>query len=152
MSNEKKKKLSIRTKYLIVCLVLGAILYKYAKPVDILFIIFAIFYIVALIVIVSIVIAILKYISNKISGKRDKRKDSLYRTESKKESIESTTMHEKVSQDVHDERAIKCTHPIGKEKYFDQLDNYLANGLIDKNEYRVLKERYDKLNIPENMH
>ena len=50
------------------------------------------------------------------------------------------------------EEAVKCTHPRGRDKYIHQLDNFLANGIIDKSEYRVLKERYDKLNIPENMH
>ena len=50
------------------------------------------------------------------------------------------------------EEAVKCTHPRGKEKYIRQLDNFLANGIIDKNEYRVLKARYEKANIPENMH
>ena len=50
------------------------------------------------------------------------------------------------------EKAVKCAHPRGREKYFHQLDNFLANGIIDKNEYRVLKARYEKANIPENMH
>ena len=50
------------------------------------------------------------------------------------------------------EEAIKCAHPRGREKYIHQLDNFLANGIIDKNEYRVLKARYEKANIPENMH
>ena len=50
------------------------------------------------------------------------------------------------------EKAVKCAHPRGKEKYFVQLDGFLANGIIDKNEYRVLKERYEKVVIPENMH
>ena len=56
------------------------------------------------------------------------------------------------SRDDVSEQAIKCTHPRGREKYIHQLDNFLSNGIIDKSEYRVLKERYDKLNIPENMH
>ena len=51
-----------------------------------------------------------------------------------------------------EEKAVKCAHPRGKEKYIHQLDNFLANGIIDKNEYRVLKARYEKANIPENMH
>ena len=51
-----------------------------------------------------------------------------------------------------EEKAVNCAHPIGKEKYIHQLDNFLANGIIDKNEYRVLKARYEKANIPENMH
>ena len=62
---------------------------------------------------------------------------------------------EETSQVLHEEfeeQAVKCTHPRGKEKYIAQLDNFLANGLIDKAEYRVLKERYEKTQVPDNMH
>ena len=54
--------------------------------------------------------------------------------------------------DELEEEAVKCAHLRGKEKYIQQLDNFLASGLIDKAEYRVLKARYDKLNITDNMH
>lgn len=145
MSNEKKKKLSINKKYLIVCLILGAILYKYAKPVDILFTIFAILYIVVLIYIVSIAIAILKYISYKISEKID----SIYNPERSEKAASQRLMREKNDQKA---QAVKCTHSTGREKYIQQLDEYLANGIIDKSEYRMMKERYEKLDIPDNMH
>ena len=50
------------------------------------------------------------------------------------------------------EDAVTCEHHTGKEKYFRQLDGYLQAGLIDKAEYRTLKERYSKLEIPEDYH
>ena len=50
------------------------------------------------------------------------------------------------------EEAISCAHHTGKEKYIGQLDSYLKAGLIDKAEYRALKERYSKLDIPEDYH
>lgn len=72
---------------------------------------------------------------------------SMYHAERAKEKAKHIFMREEF-----EEEAIKCTHPRGREKYIHQLDNFLSNGIIDKLEYRLLKERYDKLNIPENMH
>ena len=50
------------------------------------------------------------------------------------------------------EEAIHCSHVRGKQKYIEQLESYLKNGIIDKAEYRVLKERYEKLDIPDDYH
>ncbi len=72
---------------------------------------------------------------------------SVYHAERAKEKAKHIFMKEEF-----EEEAVKCAHPRGREKYIHQLDNFLANGIIDKSEYRVLKERYDKINIPDNMH
>ena len=50
------------------------------------------------------------------------------------------------------EEAIHCQHKSGKQKYLDQLDSFLANGIIDRAEYRTLRERYSKLEIDEDYH
>ena len=50
------------------------------------------------------------------------------------------------------EEAIHCQHKTGKQKYLDQLDSFLANGIIDRAEYRTLRERYSKLEIDEDYH
>ena len=50
------------------------------------------------------------------------------------------------------EEAITCQHLTGKEKYIQQLDSYLKAGLIDKAEYKIMKERYSELEIPEDYH
>ena len=50
------------------------------------------------------------------------------------------------------EEAIHCQHKSGREKYLDQLDSFLANGIIDRAEYRILRERYSKLEIDEDYH
>ncbi len=50
------------------------------------------------------------------------------------------------------EEAIHCRHSRGKEKYLEQLDSYLKNGIIDKAEYKVLYERYSKLDLPDDYH
>ena len=47
--------------------------------------------------------------------------------------------------------AIKCTCAKGKQRYLDQADMFLKNGLIDKNEWKTMRERYNKLDIPEEM-
>ncbi len=50
------------------------------------------------------------------------------------------------------EEAVRCHHSRGKEKYIEQLDSYLKAGLIDRAEYRVLRERYEKLDLPDDYH
>lgn len=75
------------------------------------------------------------------------KKGSVYHAERAKEKAKHIFMREE-----YGEEAVKCAHPRGREKYIHQLDNFLATGIIDKSEYRVLKARYEKMNIPENMH
>lgn len=50
------------------------------------------------------------------------------------------------------EEPLHCSHSRGKEKYYEQLDSFLKNGLIDKAEYRLLKERYSRLEIEDDYH
>ena len=50
------------------------------------------------------------------------------------------------------EDAIHCAHSRGKEKYLEQIDGYLKNGIIDREEYKLLKKRYESLEIPEDYH
>ena len=50
------------------------------------------------------------------------------------------------------EEAIHCAHLTGRQKYLEQIDGYLRTGLIDRSEYRVLKERYMNLDIPDDYH
>ena len=50
------------------------------------------------------------------------------------------------------EEAVHCAHSRGKEKYLEQLDSFLANGIIDKAEYKLMKERYSKLEIEDDYH
>ena len=50
------------------------------------------------------------------------------------------------------EAALHCDHRRGKEKYLQQLDNYLASGLIEREEYRVLRARDEKLEIDDDYH
>ena len=50
------------------------------------------------------------------------------------------------------EEPLHCAHSRGKEKYFEQLDSFLANGLIDRKEYQQLKARYNSLDIEDDYH
>ena len=50
------------------------------------------------------------------------------------------------------EAAISCEHSRGMEKYLEQINGFLASGLIDRAEYNVLRERYKKLNVPRDYH
>ena len=43
-----------------------------------------------------------------------------------------------------------CVNTLrGREKYYAQLDGFLKNGLIDREEYKFMRERYAKMNIPD---
>ena len=50
------------------------------------------------------------------------------------------------------EEAITCAHRTGKEKYLEQVEGFYRNGLIDRAEYKVLREKYEKMDIPEDYH
>lgn len=50
------------------------------------------------------------------------------------------------------EEAVHCHHSTGKQKYLEQLDGFLANGIIDKAEYKLMRERYERLNIEDDYH
>ena len=50
------------------------------------------------------------------------------------------------------EQAVGCQHAAGREKYLRQLDDHLKNGLIDRAEYKLLRERYLRLDIDEDVH
>lgn len=44
---------------------------------------------------------------------------------------------------------LHCTCSRGKQRYLDQAAMFYKNGLIDRSEYNVMCEKYNKLNIPE---
>lgn len=50
------------------------------------------------------------------------------------------------------EEAITCAHHTGKQKYLEQIEGFYKNGLIDRAEYKTLREKYEKLDLPEDYH
>lgn len=50
------------------------------------------------------------------------------------------------------EEVISCGHKSGKEKYLEQVEGFYKNGLIDREEYKILRAKYEKLDIPEDYH
>ena len=101
-------------------------------------------YITVIVVIALVWFAVAYTLAKKKSGGKTA---SIYNSERAKEKAKQIFMREEF-----EEQAVKCSHPRGKEKYIAQLNNFLANGLIDKAEYRVLKERYEKTQVPDDMH
>ena len=76
-------------------------------------------------------------------------------TNRKKQSIPAPEVKVRASALKHPaeaEEAIHCAHLTGRQKYLEQIDGYLRTGLIDRSEYRVLKERYMKIDIPDDYH
>ena len=47
--------------------------------------------------------------------------------------------------------AVRCVCAKGKQRYLDQAAMFYKNGLIDRAEYNLMCERYNKLNLPEDM-
>ena len=46
----------------------------------------------------------------------------------------------------------ECVNTLrGREKYYAQLDSFLKNGIIDRSEYRFMRERYAKMDIPDDL-
>ena len=50
------------------------------------------------------------------------------------------------------EEVISCGHKSGKEKYLEQVEGFYKNGFIDRDEYKILRAKYEKLEIPEDYH
>ena len=50
------------------------------------------------------------------------------------------------------EEVVTCAHHSGKEKYLEQVEGFYKNGLIDREEYKILRAKYEKLEIPEDYH
>ena len=49
------------------------------------------------------------------------------------------------------EDALRCTCAHGKQRYLDQAAMFYKNGLIDRAEYNAMCERYNKLELPEEL-
>ena len=50
------------------------------------------------------------------------------------------------------EEVVTCAHHTGREKYLEQVEGFYKNGLIDRAEYKILREKYEKMDIPEDYH
>ena len=50
------------------------------------------------------------------------------------------------------EEVITCGHKSGKEKYLEQVEGFYKNGLIDREEYKTLRAKYEQLEIPDDYH
>ena len=81
--------------------------------------------------------------ASKASGKTVSKKNTAVRT---------TTSVNGVNRGDVSAQAISCAHKNGKDKYLEQIEGFLKNGLIEKNEYDVLYARYKKLHISDNYH
>lgn len=105
----------------------------------------------ALLIVAIVIIAIAALVFGLILAQKkkgEKKLGSVYHAERMKDMAKSVLHAQKRSS----EQAVSCSHELGKDKYIQQLDNFLSNGLIEKSEYNQLKRRYENLNVPDNMH
>ena len=46
----------------------------------------------------------------------------------------------------------ECVNTLrGREKYYAQLDSFLKNGIIDRDEYKFMRDRYAQMDIPDDL-
>ena len=46
----------------------------------------------------------------------------------------------------------ECVNTLrGRAKYYAQLDGFLKNGIIGRDEYKFMRERYEKMDIPDDL-
>lgn len=46
----------------------------------------------------------------------------------------------------------ECVNTLrGREKYYAQLDSFLKNGIIGRDEYKFMRERYARMDIPDDL-
>ena len=46
----------------------------------------------------------------------------------------------------------ECVNTLrGRERYYAQLDSFLKNGIIDRDEYKFMRERYARMDIPDDL-
>ncbi len=103
------------------------------------------------IIVTAIMLVVLAAAKKRDGGNTEKKHTQGYpEPKSKGNRAASSLFRHKDEQEA--EEAVHCAHLRGKEKYIEQLDGYLRAGLIDTAEYKVLKERYSKLDIPDDYH
>ena len=109
-------------------------------------------FVVVLIVMVIAVITFLASILKRKPVGREKPNPSARQDQAKASTMQTLAAHIRQDKRSIGDEAIHCAHLTGREKYLEQINSFLKNGLIDRAEYNALRERYSKLNIPDDYH
>ena len=113
--------------------------------------IFAGFFVLVVLVIIGTFVVLFRVLAKK-PAEREKPNPSARQDQAKAGTLQTIAAHIRQDRKSIGEEAIHCAHLTGREKYLEQINSFLKNGLIDRAEYNVLRERYSKLNIPDDYH
>ena len=114
-------------------------------------IIFAGFFVLVVLLIIGTAVLMFRVLSKK-PAEREKPNPSARQDQAKAGTLQTLAAHIRQERKSVGEEAIHCAHLTGREKYMEQINSFLKNGLIDRAEYNALRERYSKLNIPDDYH
>ncbi len=141
---KKNRTLGIFIEYIVIlCFIITLARGNIDSPDTLMAILFLLISIVAMITINS------KKNAGKTGKKAAENQKKIYKKDQKQINMEkplSFLQHEDESMKDNSE---KTTVLSGKNKYIEQINGYLKNGLIEKEEYKILREKYENLNLPE---
>ncbi len=114
-------------------------------------IVFAGFFVLVVALIIGTFIVLFRVMGKK-PAEREKPNPSARQDLARRSTLQTIASHIRQERRAAGDEAIHCAHLTGREKYMEQIDSFLRNGLIDRAEYNALRERYSKLNIPDDYH
>ena len=102
---------------------------------------------------VAAIVGVVKAMNKEKAGKTGKKTDvELHRPFPQPTAVKTKQPPRAFRHADEAEEVITCAHHTGKEKYLEQVEGFYRNGLIDRAEYRLLREKYEKMDIPEDYH
>ena len=108
---------------------------------------------VATMVIVTAIVAAVLASNKTKAGKTGKKTDVELHRPFPQPTAMKTKQPSRILQHADEvEEAITCAHRSGKQKYLEQIEGFYKNGLIDREEYKTLRAKYEMLDLPEDYH
>jgi hypothetical protein len=102
--------------------------------------------------VVAVIVGVVKAMSRKKAGNTGKKTSvELHRPFPQPTAVKAPHVPALRHKDEAEE-VITCGHKSGKEKYLEQVEGFYKNGLIDREEYKTLRAKYEQLEIPDDYH
>ena len=98
------------------------------------------------------VVITLARVKTRSSGEKKQSKVELHRPFPQPTAVKSRQPARVLQHKDEAEEVVTCAHRTGREKYLEQVEGFYKNGLIDRDEYKILREKYEKMDIPEDYH
>lgn len=103
--------------------------------------------------VVAAIVGVVKAMKKEKAGKTGKKTNvELHRPFPQPTAVKSRQPARVLRHADEAEEVVTCAHHTGREKYLEQVEGFYKNGLIDRAEYKILREKYEKMDIPEDYH